>query len=54
MITGTTTSPLDDAAKEATGAALNRVLADLVDLSLVGKQGERAHVRATPGQHGSG
>ncbi len=32
------TSPLDDAAKEATAAALNRVLADLIDLSLVGKQ----------------
>ncbi|WP_149202419.1 Dps family protein [Actinotalea subterranea] len=37
MITGTT-SPLDEAAKAATGAALNRVLADLVDLSLVAKQ----------------
>ena len=32
------TSPLSDAAKAATGAALNRVLADLIDLSLVGKQ----------------
>jgi starvation-inducible DNA-binding protein len=34
----TMTSPLDDADKAATGAALNRVLADLIDLSLVGKQ----------------
>jgi len=32
------TSPLDEAAKTATAAALNRVLADLIDLTLVGKQ----------------
>ncbi len=32
------TSPLGDADKAATGTALNRVLADLIDLSLVGKQ----------------
>lgn len=34
----TMTGPLGDADKSATGAALNRVLADLIDLSLVGKQ----------------
>lgn len=32
------TGPLGDADKAATGTALNRVLADLIDLSLVGKQ----------------
>ncbi len=34
----TMTSPLGEADQAATGAALNRVLADLIDLSLVGKQ----------------
>lgn len=32
------TSPLNDEDKAATGTILNRVLADLIDLSLVGKQ----------------
>lgn len=32
------TSPLEDSAKATTATALNRVLADLIDLSLVGKQ----------------
>lgn len=31
-------SPLDEAAKEVAGAALNSALADLIDLSLVAKQ----------------
>lgn len=34
----TITSPLNDADRIATGAALNRALADLLDLSLVAKQ----------------
>lgn len=38
MTEPTMTSPLNDADKAATAAALNRVLADLIDLSLVGKQ----------------
>ena len=38
MVRPTMKSPLDDAARETTGAALNATLADLIDLSLVGKQ----------------